>query len=421
MEEKRENNVSNNLTASDISRSEKPNTLWWKKKPAALQRNINLGNKLNIKQGDCIADVGGDVIKDVGGDVIKDVGGDVFKDVQIGGDFFKDLHVHGDFFYGEMKIRLPRFVALKAKYNGKYLRLTKNEDGVFRAGFLKFEGTEVGIPQGKFELEAAKCGHELVNIRCCDNNKYLVRSGTSNWIVAAADKPEENKSKISCTLFELEPVNKSGGLEFRFRHIQMGMYACLWKCSKRDGILFHGGLYGVKKKNKAVVLPRFMALKAMYNSKYLSLIATYDPVLPVGFLKFDEEEVVNLLVKFEVEMAKSGTGLVHIRCCYNNKYLVRDNPTINTCCYNNKYWIVAAADKPEEDKYKISCTLFEPEPYDESGELEFRFRHVQLGTYACLWRMRNHIPFYGGLYTGSNVPDKDACDVFTVVNLNRCG
>jgi hypothetical protein len=159
-------------------------------------------------------------------------------------------------------------------------------------------------------------------------------------------------------------------------------------------------------KAKAVELPKFVALKAKYEGKYLNLTQS-DPSLPAGFLKFDGEEVTSPLAKFEVEMAKSGNGLVHIRCFDNKKYLVRDG---------HKHWIVAAAEKPEEDEYKISCTLFEPELYDENGGLEFRFRHVQLGMYACLWRAQ--IPFYGGLFGGSTTPDKDECDVYTVVNLN---
>ncbi|KAK9950696.1 hypothetical protein M0R45_006171 [Rubus argutus] len=350
------------------------------------------------------------------GDVVTDVGGDFIKDV------------HGYVTYCEKQIRLPRFVVLKAKYNRKYLRLTKNDDGALPAGFIKFDAREAVSPQAKFELEMAKSGHGLVHIRCCHNNKYLVRPGTQRWIVAAAHKPEENKSKISCTLFEPEPVNNSGGLEFRFRHIQLGMYACLWRAE----IPFYGGLYGgsrvpdqdecdvytvidweslgdyfEKKMKQAVVLPRFVALKGMYNDKYL-ILRNNHPRLPAGFMKFDGEEVASPLAKFEVEMAKSGNGLIHIRCCYNNKYLVREG--------HNENWIVAAADKPMEDENEISCTLFEPEPYDENGGLEFRFYHIQLGMYACLWRAE--IPFYGGLYAGSSTPDKDACDVYTVVDLN---
>ena len=170
--------------------------------------------------------------------------------------------------------------------------------------------------------------------------------------------------------------------------------------------------------NKTVVqLPKFVALKGMNNSKYLSLTTKNDPRLPAGFLQFEGEEVASPLAKFEMEMAKSENGLVHIRCCNNNKYLARENTTICTCHYNNPYLIVAAADKPEEDEYKISCTLFEPEPYDESGG--FRFRHVQLGMgrYACMFS-KTGSPFHGGLYGGSNEPDKDMCDVYTVVDLN---
>ncbi|KAK9950695.1 hypothetical protein M0R45_006170 [Rubus argutus] len=348
------------------------------------------------------------------GDLVTDVGGDFIEVVE------------GYVTYCKKKIRLPRFVVLKAKYDRKYLRLTEN-DGALPAGFIKFDGREAMSPQAKFELEMAKSGHGLVHIRCCCNNKYLVRSGTQRWIVAAADKPEENTSKISCTLFELEPVHKSGALEFRFCHMQLGMYACLWRAK----IPFYGGLYAgssapdqdecdvytmldwdslgsySEKKSKAVVLPRFVALKAMYNNKYLSLTKN-DPALPTGFMKFDGDEVASPLVKFEVEMAKIGNGLVNIRSCYNNKYLMKQG--------YDKNWIVAAADKPEENANEISCTLFEPEPYDENGGPEFRFHHVELGMYACLWRAK--IPFYGGLYGGSNVPDKDACDVYTVVDLN---
>ncbi|KAK9950632.1 hypothetical protein M0R45_006112 [Rubus argutus] len=343
--------------------------------------NTNYGS-----QGDIVSGVAGDYVNHVSGDFIKNVHGDVIR--VVGGDF---IQVIGSDY---TRIRLPSVVALKAKYDGKYLSIAKYHPRL-PAGFLKFEGREVASLETKFELVKAK----------------------------TADKPEENKNKISCTLFEPEPVNKSGGLEFRFRHIQLGMYACLWRAE----FPFYGGLYeGSKtpdkyecdvyeviaweslemKMKQAVVLPRFVALKSIYNDKYL-ILSTNHPRLPAGFLKFDGEEAASPLAKFEVVKAKSGNGLVHIRSCYNNKYLVRE-------AYN-KNWIVAAADKPEEDEYKFSCTLFEPEPYDENGGLEFRFRHVQLGMYACLWRAA--IPFYGGLYGGSNSADQDACDVYTVVTL----
>jgi hypothetical protein len=188
--------------------------------------NINMGN-----QGDFVVGVGGDFIKGVRGNIIKNVDGNIIKDVD-----------------GNI-IEVPRFVALKSKYVGKYLRLTEN-DGSLPAGFLKFERRKVATEQAKFELVPEKSGNGLVHLRCCYNNKYLVRYtdafGTdcsSRWIVAAADEPEEDKSNVSCTLFKLEPVNIRG-LEFRFLHIQLEKHACLWTCSNPDHRKNFGGLHG---------------------------------------------------------------------------------------------------------------------------------------------------------------------------------
>ncbi|KAI9073323.1 hypothetical protein K1719_044713 [Acacia pycnantha] len=103
-------------------------------------------------------------------------------------------------------------------------------------------------------------------------------------------------------------------------------------------------------------LPRFVVLKSNYNNKYLPYIQ--EDVQVHGFLQFSGVEVVSLYAKFEVEMAKSGHGLVHIRCCYNNKY-----------------W---------------------------------------LGHYACLWRIG--APFDSCLFAGSKNPDKDSCDDFTIID-----
>lgn len=186
----------------------------------------------------------------------------------------------------------------------------------------------------------------------------------------------------------------------------------------------------VEKMNKAVQLPKFVALEGIgirNNRKYLSLMTKNDPRFPPGFLEFEGHEVGSSLPKFEMEMANSENGLVHIRCFDNNKYFVREttrctccyknNTPICICCRDNPYWIVATGDKLEEDEYKSSCTLFELEPYDESGEPKFRFYHVHSGMrrYACMCSI------HGGLFGGSNTPDKDAYDVFKVVDLDGLG
>ena len=109
--------------------------------------------------------------------------------------------------------------------------------------------------------------------------------------------------------------------------------------------------------------------------------------------------------KYQVERAKNGKGLVHIRCCYNNKYWVRWS--------KNHWWIVAGADEPDEDQSSWSCTLFEP-VYVDGDAQTLRLCHVQLEHYACLWRLP---PPYGScLFAGSASPDKDLCDVCTIID-----
>ncbi|ONI21764.1 hypothetical protein PRUPE_2G087400 [Prunus persica] len=152
-------------------------------------------------------------------------------------------------------------------------------------------------------------------------------------------------------------------------------------------------------------LPRYMVLKSKYNAKYLSYVK--EDVQIHGFLKFSGEEVVSLYSKFHVEMAKGGTGLVHIRCCYNNKYWVR--------CSDNYYWIVAGANEPEEDQSKWFCTLFEPVYIDNNDPAQgVRFRHVQLGHYACLGREAP--PKYSCLFAGSAAPNRELRDACLIVD-----
>ncbi|GFY94418.1 hypothetical protein Acr_09g0008640 [Actinidia rufa] len=94
----------------------------------------------------------------------------------------------------------------------------------------------------------------------------------------------------------------------------------------------------------------------------------------MGFSNSLERKIVSPYVKYEVEMAKNGKGLVHIRCCYNNKY-----------------WV-----------------------YADDAKTIVRFRHVQLGHNACLWRAAP--PHESCLFAGSAQPDKDRCDVYTIID-----
>ncbi|MBA0855334.1 hypothetical protein Goshw_012139, partial [Gossypium schwendimanii] len=69
-------------------------------------------------------------------------------------------------------------------------------------------------PYAKFEVVEACSKDGMVHIRSCKSNKYLERTenssitgGSAYWIIATADKPVEDESKVSCTLFKLIPVD----------------------------------------------------------------------------------------------------------------------------------------------------------------------------------------------------------------------
>ncbi|XP_062086576.1 uncharacterized protein LOC133792683 [Humulus lupulus] len=157
-------------------------------------------------------------------------------------------------------------------------------------------------------------------------------------------------------------------------------------------------------------LPRFIVLKSAYSGNYLRKIpeeVSTQTELPGTFLNFTGDDMASPLAKFKVETAETDSELVHIRCCYNNKYLTRLS--------RNHLWIVAAAERPVEDTESFSCTMFKPVPADDfNRENHFRFVHVQTGNYACLWRAAQ--PYTDGVYAGYAEYDRDHCEVYKVLN-----
>ncbi|XP_048421198.1 uncharacterized protein LOC103958458 [Pyrus x bretschneideri] len=173
-------------------------------------------------------------------------------------------------------------------------------------------------------------------------------------------------------------------------------------------------------------LPKFVVLKSNYNNKYLRF-NTIDAdenlmrVMPTArYINFTGEEAGSEHTKFEVEKAKSigNEGLVHIRCCYNNKYWV-----MPACGYTQ---IVAGADEPEEDKSKFSCTLFEPVYADDDGlpvddsrstnSIVLRFRHAHNGKYVALVQNDPNEKYWGFMYTYGESPSQRFMDVFIVID-----
>ena len=96
--------------------------------------------------------------------------------------------------------------ALKSKINGKYLRYSPEKEKI-----LEVSGEDVLSPYTRFRAELSREQDGHVHIRCCYNNKYWVaekRHGDEWWIAGSADKPEEDLSELSCTLFQLKPVKE---------------------------------------------------------------------------------------------------------------------------------------------------------------------------------------------------------------------
>ncbi|CAL1357199.1 unnamed protein product [Linum trigynum] len=313
-------------------------------------------------------------------------------------------------------------------YNNKYLRY-RNEGGE-QKGFLQFSGDDAASPYSKFEVKVSSSRNGLIHLMCCVNKKYWVRRSSSQWwIRGAADQPEEDQSKWSCTLFKPVPVD--GDEEtVRFLHLQLNHYACLFRSGPPFGDCLYAGWEAANQDlcdacavidwvsvstrmqkrisstaQNQTSLPTFVVLKSRYNRKYLRY--RHEGGEQHGFLQFSEDKATSQYAKFKVKVAKSGDGLVHLKCCYNNKYLVRCSP--------KHWWISGAADRPEEDRSKWSCTLFNP-VYVNGDPATVRFLHVQLGHYACLFR--SGPPFGDCLYAGWEDPNQDLCDVCMIIDCD---
>ncbi|CAL5036074.1 unnamed protein product [Urochloa decumbens] len=133
-------------------------------------------------------------------------------------------------------------------------------------------------------------------------------------------------------------------------------------------------------------------------------------------LRLNGEGVVSPFSRFYIEPSREHTGLVHIRCCYDNKYWVAEPHQ------NRGGWaIVGAADEAEEDLSKPTCTLFRIMRVHPHS---IRLLHVRLGNHACLpsssdndGTTRPEEDASLSLSTGDE--DEAAIDSFTVHDLSE--
>lgn len=159
-------------------------------------------------------------------------------------------------------------------------------------------------------------------------------------------------------------------------------------------------------------LPRFVLIKSNNNHKCLGYVppekfkgVRQDGADPSrnSFLRFDRDESSNTNTKFELvpsNYQQGYDGLFHIKCCENKKYWVRLS--------KSSYWIVAAADKINENVNSWECTLFQP-IYTKRTPHTVLFEHYQLKR--TVYMNMTDSGFKGCLFG-----DGDISEYFTIIN-----
>ncbi|CAI0397180.1 unnamed protein product [Linum tenue] len=156
-------------------------------------------------------------------------------------------------------------------------------------------------------------------------------------------------------------------------------------------------------------LPRFVVLYSETAGKYVRHRS--DPTDSTG-LEITADEVWSPFAKFEFEPSTVHPAMVHIRCCYNNKYLRRhDSSAAN---------IVAAAEQPNDELYQWGSTLFQPE---QLLPVMVRLLHVQLARYVTSVRAPEDEHYYFVAALGTDPLDPaarfDAVDWESLVTLPK--
>ncbi|XWS08005.1 hypothetical protein CRYUN_Cryun41cG0039900 [Craigia yunnanensis] len=231
-----------------------------------------------------------------------------------------------------LALALPRFIVLQANTKNEYLGFI-HENGKSNQGYLQFSETQVLSPYAKFEVEIAEGSGKdaLIHIRSCQNNKYWERtknlSITGNpaeqyWITATANKPEEDQSKESCTLFKpisVDTVTKT----VRIMHVQSGCYLCLWGLPAPSPLYVlanykvfdhqYQDIFTIIDWGSLLILPKFVAFKGD-NGQYLCL----RQIEGHPYLQFATNDIGDSTVTMEIFATNDGN--VRIKPTSSNKF-----------------------------------------------------------------------------------------------------
>ncbi|XP_022157623.1 uncharacterized protein LOC111024284 [Momordica charantia] len=172
--------------------------------------------------------------------------------------------------------KFPRRFAIKSSHNDKYLRYINYDSNESFDGVLQFTGGRMISPYTKFEFVHSNvkgCFH----IRCCYNNRYLVRRDEkSSYIVATASDPVNDPSDWRCTLYE--PLYDSKNKGHQLRHYQLSKLVYIYNSPEVPEIPNAANPQGKQDSKQAFytivdwdsifILPKYVILKGT-NGQYL--------------------------------------------------------------------------------------------------------------------------------------------------------
>jgi hypothetical protein len=126
-----------------------------------------------------------------------------------------------------------------------------------------------------------------------------------------------------------------------------------------------------------LALPKCVALRSKHDNSYLRSVYHESHGGNLVELGHGDGGVMNPHARFYLEASKEHEGLIHVRCCYNNKYWVPQQRVLPGAS-GNACWVIGTIDEPEDDLSKASCTLhklitIDGEQAAENGSTTCRF------------------------------------------------
>ncbi|OMO73375.1 Agglutinin [Corchorus olitorius] len=238
-----------------------------------------------------------------------------------------------------MEVMLPGFIVLKYLSRPEYMSYSRG--GSSDDGYVRMSETYPESPYARFAVEVSKVNRagSLVHIRSFQRNRYLERTpnnpsitgisdGGLNWITATAEKPEEDRSKESCTLFRFTRVDNN---TFRILHVQSNCELSLWRPASGNSLVradasintatATGDVFEIIDWNSLMILPKYVAFRGQ-NGNYLR-VTTIQGQGQVPYLQFSATDRGDANASFEIIYTGNPDGSIRIKSLSTNRFWQR--------------------------------------------------------------------------------------------------